>query len=265
MFRVIVAGLICSLSCLSASAQGLIWSLPEDGKFATYSGMYTLNDVQTGTKNEDIATSWKRQLTIKSVGTADADFQGASTTCRWVEFKLIDAKTEDTKLVAGPVGEVIYKVLIPESGVVGKVLDDKNLFVNHIPIIRGYRKVGAGEVETLPAGALQVYPVLTLLMHYREITSEGDDNVQVGGVQTAEKLSGKETLESRELRIINNATLWRNTDVPFGLVKWEVTQVREKKASTEPRSTFVKASEVKTSMTLDQLGDGAQTDLPDNN
>jgi len=44
-----------------------------------------------------------------------------------------------------------------------------------------------------------------------------------------------------------------------------VTQVREKKASTEPRSTFVKASEVKTSMTLDQLGDGAQTDLPDNN
>ncbi|MBD3673224.1 MAG: hypothetical protein HUJ26_06820 [Planctomycetaceae bacterium] len=265
MFRLILAGLICSFSCLSASAQGLIWSLPEDGQYVTYTGSYTLTDVQEGTKNEDINTSWERVLTIKSVGKADADYQGESTACRWVEFKLIDAKTEDTQLVAGPVGEVIYKVLIPESGVVGSVTDANDLFVNHIPIVRGYRKVGAGQVETLPAGALQVYPVLTLLMHYREVTSEGDENVDAPNIQTAEKLTAKKTIESREIRIINNALMWRNTKIPFGLVKWEVTQVREKKAATEPRSNFTKISEVKTTMTLDATGDGAQSDLPDNN
>lgn len=264
MFRLILAGLICSLSCVSASAQGLIWSLPEDGRYVTYSGSYQLTDVQAGTKNEDVNTSWERSLTIKSVGSADADFKGKSTNCRWIEFKLIDAKTEDDQPVPGPVGEVIYKVLIPESGVVGNVEDANKLFVNHIPIVRGYRKIGAGQVEPISTGALQVYPVLTLLMHYREVTSEGDENVNVNNIQTAEKLTAEKTVESREIRIINKATMWRSNEVPFGLVKWDVAQVREQKSVTDPRSNFSKISEVKTSMLLNESGDGAQSDLPDN-
>lgn len=265
MFRLILAGLICSFSFVSASAQGLIWSLPEDGQYVTYSGSYTLTDIQVGTKNEDINTAWERVLTIKSVGKQNASYKGADTACRWVEFKLIDAKTEDAQLVAGPTGEVIYKVLIPETGLVGDVKDVNQLFVNHIPIVKGWRKVGEGDVEPIDAGALQVYPVLTLLMHYREVTPEGNENVDAGGVQTAEKLTAAKTIESREIRIINNSTMWRSSEVPFGLVKWEVTQVREEKAATAPRSDFLKISEVKTSMTLEEKGDGAQSDLPDNN
>lgn len=265
MFRVLLAFVVCSISCLSASAQGLIWSLPEDGRYVTYRGTYTQLDVQASTQNEDVTSEWRRELTIKSVGTATENFQGMQTACRWVEFSLINGHPQDAQLVPGPVGEVIYKVLIPESAVIGKVEDENGLYVSYLPIVRGYRKIGDAEPMELSTGVLQVYPMITLLMHYREMTSEGNENPDTNVAQSAEKFTASKVIENVSTRINNNATLWKSDEVPFGLVKWTVTQVRERKADTDPRSTFSKTSEVTVSMTAEEVGNNAQSDLPDNN
>lgn len=265
MFRLALATLVCSIFSLTASAQGLIWSLPEDGQSVTYRGTYTQLDVQANTQNEDVTSEWKRQLTIRSVGTSTEDYQGTQTACRWVEFSLINGNAADAQLVPGPVGEVLYKVLIPESAVIGKVQDDNGLYVSFLPIVRGYRKIGDEEPVPLRTKVLQVYPMVTLLMHYRDMTSEGDEDPGSNVVQSAKKFSATKVIENLSTRIDNKATLWMNDQVPFGLARWTVVQVREEKADTDPRTAFTKTSEVTVNMLVEEVGQNAQSDLPDHN
>lgn len=263
MFRLTLATLVCSFCSLPASAQGLIWSLPQDGQYVTYNGTYTQVDIQASTQNEDVTSEWKRQLTIRSVGTSTEEFQGAQTPCRWVEFSLINGNPADAQLDPGPIGAMVYKVLIPESAVIGKVQDENGLYVSYLPVVRGYRKVGDEEPVTLSTGVLQVYPLVTLLMHYREMTAEGSEDPGSNVVQSAEKFTASKVIESVSTRIDNKATLWMSDQVPFGLAKWTVIQVRERKADTDPRTAFTKTSEVTVTMTAEQIGDNAQSDLPD--
>jgi hypothetical protein len=68
-----------------ANGQGLIFHLPEDGKMVEYEGTLT-----QGTSAEDEAPlTWTCELTIKSVGREDAEFQGTSQPCRWLEIKVL--------------------------------------------------------------------------------------------------------------------------------------------------------------------------------
>jgi hypothetical protein len=112
---------------------------------------------------------------------------------------------------------------------------------------------------------LQVYPMITLLMHYREMASEGTADTGSNVVQSAEKLSASKVIENLSTRIDNKATLWKSDEVHFGLAKWSVIQVRERKADTDPRTAFAKISEVTETMTAEEVGENAQSALPDNN
>lgn len=265
MRRLFLALILTSLTSAAASAQGLVWSLPADGSWVRYEGEYEQTEVQDSTGKDPVVSTWTRRLEIKSVGTVDADFNGTQTACRWVEFKLIDGKTKDAELVPGPAGEVIYKVLIPESSVNGTVTDEANIHVSFLPIVKGYRRIGQSQPEVLNSRVLQVYPALTLLMHYRELTSEGMEDPGSPEANSAEKLAAETTLENKFDRIVNTATLWRSNDVPFGLAKWQVTQVREEKPPASPRTDFKKITEVRVTMTAQQSGNGALSDLPDQN
>ena len=264
MRRLILICLTICSSAVPATAQGLLWNLPADGTLIRYTGEYSQTDVQNGTGNNDVVSTWSRELTIKSVGQVEETFHGKPTACRWIEFKLVDGQ-KNPDLIPGPAGTRIYKVLIPEESITGKLFNENNIHNAMLPIVRGYRQLGARDVEELKSGVLQVYPTLTVLMHYQSMTSEGMSDPESAAAVSAEKFTAQETIGNRTTKIENTATLWRNDDVPFGLVKWTVKQIRFQKAELESVDEFIKTSEVNVTMTAQSPTDGAQSDLADSN
>ena len=143
---------VCLLAIpTSANATGLLWNLPEDGRSVSYQGTYTK---QTTDGNPEI--TWLRNMSIKSVGTVDAEYKGVSQPCRWVEIEVVTGKKGETGLDPGPAGGLLYKVLIPESKIVGDTKDVDDIPVSMIPIVKGYRRIGEGAVKPIKAKALQV-------------------------------------------------------------------------------------------------------------
>jgi hypothetical protein len=262
MRRLFLIFLLIAGYAVPASAQGLLWSLPPDGTLIRYAGDYQQTDLQVGTGNENVVSTWSRELTIKSVGRVEETINGKPTPCRWIEFKLIDGK-KNPDLIPGPAGARLYKVLIPEDAVTGRIYNENQIHNAMIPIVRGYRQLGPRDVEELTSGVLQVYPTLTLLMHYQSMTSEGMSDPESSAAVSAEKFTAQETIGNRTTKVENTATLWRNDDVPFGLVKWTVKQSRYTKAELESVDDFVKISEINVTMTAQSPEDGAQSDLPD--
>ena len=76
---------VLALAGSGVSAQGLIFNLPEDGKMVEYEGTLT----QGTSADDESPLSWTCQLTIKSVGRENAEFQGESQPCRWLEIKVL--------------------------------------------------------------------------------------------------------------------------------------------------------------------------------
>lgn len=286
MRRLFAAGVLTCWMTLSAAAQGLVWSLPADGAWVLFQGEYTQTDIggraADETNKKDVETTWNRELTIKSVGVEQAEYEGETTACRWIEFVLIDSKPDqDGRPVPGPAGKVIYKVLVPEKAILGKPHDDRGVFNEYLPIVRGVRKVGNLPETPLDGGVLQFYPALTLLMPYREYQSAGSENPDSPLADSADKLTAELSIESRGVRlkpqeagdapllqipystrVVNKATLWRTDSVPFGLAGWEVTQARSRKGTNAPRSDFVETSRVVSKMVARDSGTDAQSELP---
>lgn len=281
MRRLILACLLLCFSAATSFAQGLVWSLPADGTWVLFEGEYQQTDIGgkavSETMKEDVVTTWKRQLTIKSVGVEQAEYNGQQTACRWLEFVLIDGKPDqDGKPVPGPGGKIVYKVLVPEVAVIGKSHDENGIFNEYLPIVKGYREVSQIAQQTLDSGVLQVYPTLTLLMPYREYTSAGMEKPESSLVESAEKLTATLSIESRGVRVqdageapsvpystrvTSDATLWRSDAVPFGLVGWEVKQARSRKPNIAPRSEFTEISRIIVTMTARDQGTDAQSEL----
>ena len=77
------------------------------------------------------------------------------------------------------------------------------------------------------------------------------------------KYKADKTMENRTFRSTNNAEFWTSDDSPFGLVKWNVTLVREEKNQVETRDKFKIVSKVTVQMTLQQITEESQSLLPD--
>lgn len=259
---VIVLASLCAVS--DARAQGLIWSLPTDGAWVRYEGKYHQTEVRPESAEGNLELEWIQHLTIKSVGTETAEFQGKQVPCRWIELKSVTGKPSETGINPGPVGARILKVLVPEEAVTGQLVDKDNLPVVFLPVVKGYRKIGDGDVQPMDAKILQVYPFISLVQHYSELkpAAEGteDPGITLGAV-TAKKLTGTQRLESPSNRTTSEAALWRSDDVPFGLAKWEVSMVRELKDPTEPRNDFQIVSQVKLEMSAHAQGADAQSEI----
>lgn len=270
MRRGVAAGLVVlgvAMAAGPARGQGLVWSLPPDGTWVRYAGDYvqtdTRADVVPGTPNTEMLT-WQRQLTISSVGGMQADYDGKTVPARWLEFKVVTGPVQNGMIVPGPGGQRIYKVLVPESAVIGDVRDEAGIPVSYLPVIKGYRKLGEGEAQEITSGVLQVYPLLTLLEHYEDLkkVAEGQDpGIPLGAVQATE-YEGEKVFETRRMRSTNRAKLWRSPDVPFGLAKWTVTLQREVKEPSQPRSEFKETSTITETMAAQATGADAQSELP---
>ena len=253
-----------------AQAQGLIWSLPEDGTEVRYEGEIKQVEVRPDALDGNITLEWIRHLTLKSVGRETAEYNGKQVPCRWIEIKVETGKESESGIDTGLAGKRIYKVLIPESRVFGQLVDGKsvdgdNIPASYIPIVKGWRKIGDKSPREIQSKVLQIYPSISLLRHFKTLQAESNqpEDLQIGpDAVTAKKYKGSYRLESRTSRSVHEAELWLSSDVPFGLAKWRVKIVHERKSRNEPRATgFKTATEVTLEMKAQQIGSGAKSEL----
>jgi hypothetical protein len=245
-------------------AQGLIWSLPEDGAWVRFEGTYKQLVRRPDSTAGDLQLQWTRHLTIKSVGTSEEAWQDQVQPCRWIEIKVITGQEKEGLIDAGPGGTRIYKLLVPEAAIAGQVLDAEGILVSHIPVVRGFRKVGDEDPQPIESGVFQVYPLISFLQHYRNLAPESSDPVQEqipSGLVSATVWKGSLTMESRTDRSSNQGQIWRTDEVPFGIAKWFVRDVREEKHPTQSRDLFRETMEVELEMAAHEIGTGAETEL----
>ncbi len=250
----------------SVLAQGLIWSLPkEDGASIKFEGTYQQTEQRPGANEGPLVLEWASHLWVKSVGKEDADYKGEKTPCRWIEIKVVTGRIDQGAIETGTVGERIYKVLVPEKAIEGRIKDDRNLPVVYLPIVKGFKKTNGKDPAAKPitSNVLQIYPVLGLVRDFKELEeSPGNESVQVGN-ETVEAKEFKGTLEQESLvsRFTHEAKFYRSKDVPFGLARWTVTINQERKAEAEPRSAFKPVSEIKLEMTAREIAADAKSEL----
>lgn len=246
----------------TAGAQGLIWSLPEDGREVRYEGTFHQVEFRPDSAEGHLELEWTRHLTLRSVGQEMAEYGGKNVACRWIEIKVETGKETETGLDTGPVGARLYKVLVPESRVIAQQHDADKISHSFIPIVKGYRKTGDNEPEEMQSKVLQIYPLISFLRHYEKLAG-GQEPEELDirlGVVTARKWTGKSDKESRTSRSVNEATLWQSSDVPFGLAKWSVKMTRHAKDRIAARSAFRPVSEVTVEMSAHEVGN-AQSEL----
>jgi len=264
-----LAGILTLASLHSATAQGLILNLPQkEGAWVRFEGTVKQVEFRPDAAEGDITMDWIQQLTIKSVGAETATFRGKQVPCRWIEIKIVTGKPSESGVEAGPVGERIYKVLVPEERVVGELADGEKIPFSFLDIVKGVRKTG-GQVTPIPPGSLQVFPLIAPVMHYEavEVGGKSDEEVPLqGGPVKTRKFKAKRSIESSTERSVNEAEIWRSdgNTVPFGLVRWTVKTLLERKDSTSPRQNYKALTQTTVEMTAHEWGTGAKSEVPTN-
>lgn len=277
MFRwwltaVVFAAFLAGISSGAADAQGLIIRLPKDGSWVRFEGTVKQVESRPDAPEGDITMEWIQHLTLKSVGREQALYHGKQVPCRWIEIKLLTGKASESGVEAGPVGERLYKILVPEERVVGEVVDGDKIPFAFLDIVKGYRKMGGGPVTPIPLshgseGAFQAYPLVGPLMHYDSIQAADSpvEQVQVpGGTIKARKFNGHRVIESPILRTASEADFWEcdGNAIPFGLARWTAKTTIAKKDSNASRTTaFKPATEVSVDMSAHEWGTGAKSEI----
>ena len=168
----------------------------------------------------------------------------------------------------GPVGSRLYKILVPESVIIGQPQDADNIPNQVLPIITGFRRTGENAAVPLKAAAIRFYPTICLLANYSEpqtlATAEVPEIIAEGLSVSARHLQGEEVIERPESRSTNKADYWVSDQVPFGLARWIVTIEREIKESAAPRSDFKKHATVSVDMKLRRIRTDAESELVTN-
>lgn len=248
-----------------AAAQVLIWSIPEkDGTSVKFQGEYTQVQERPLDKRGALTLKWDTELVIKSVGEEDAEFQGETTKCRWVEFV---STIKPKGLKPGPSGTRIYKVLIPVNSVTGEMLDAEGQPNDYVPIIKGYRKLGSAEVVEVTEKALAVNPLIVPVVYYPDLKAESTEPAPVSlpalGDVPAVLHQGQVQFVSETLRTTNKAKLFLSKDVPFGLARFEISVTHEAKDRLAKAEDFQQTSQIDVTMSAVEIGMDAQSDLPE--
>ncbi|MCH8829043.1 MAG: hypothetical protein IID45_05645 [Planctomycetes bacterium] len=264
----------------TASAQGLIWKLPAEEKCTVvFEGKLKQTE-----KTDDAGPPiiWSRKLIIKSLKKMKGYYDNKEVDCRLLEISVITGENIDGQIETGPAGKRIYKILVPESKIVGDTVDADKIFVSMIPIARnrkgeimGIRKIGNAKQQRIKSPALQVYPILTLLRHYRTQKTLPSSSVLTVGPAEApiqipagqyRKVEASHVLQSRSTSSTNTATFYLvdSKHVPFGLARWDVTILHMSKDSSQSRDEFKNTLEYEVSMKVTKIIRGdAISELPE--
>jgi hypothetical protein len=242
LFAILLVTVSLGGLCCGVQAQGLLWQLPEDEVTVHYQGTYKQQVFSRVTDDADPKEiEWIRDLFITAGPREEHQVDGVATQCRKLKIVVRTGKAFEGANDPGPVGEWTYEVLIAESAVLGQIADERDIPVSFIPILEGTRKAGDKPAEPIKATNLQIYPTISLLRHYSELKPAGTEPEELDipfGFVNARKFTASHTLESRTSRSVNNAEIWKSSDVPFGLAKWTVRLSRERKSDLAPRSKF---------------------------
>ncbi len=264
--------LVCSVFAVLivpqvASGQGLLFKVPEPGAWVRYEGTVqqwdSLPDPETGEmKRPEKPIEWQRHLHLKCVGQETAKFRGSDVDCRWIEIKVITGVRSELGPDPGDVGSRVYKVLVPSVILDGKGRDARNVPVDFIPIVKGYKRIAGGEVTPIRSKALRIYPLISLLGHYRDAkVLAANGNVGIPAANSGTHYSGVLNLERNRSQAQNAATYWVSNEIPFGIAKWEVTVTRKSKDITDPRSSFQETSQIKVQMQAQEVRTDAETEI----
>jgi len=261
----IAGGILFGLSA-QANAQGLFWSLPQDGTSVRYEG--TLKQVvKQVDAPQDLTIEFRRVVTIKSVGSENATYQGEDQPCRWLEIKSETGKAAEAVLEEGPGGLRIYKLLVPEVVIQGEVdettADGNKIHIAFLPIVKGFRKIGNEAAVPIESGVFEIYPLVSLLRYYPELTSaEAARDVQVpAGSFESTLYQGTMVAESASRRSTNSGEIERSDKAPFGVVKWTARTMVETKATTDARADFKELLTMTEELEAVAVGEGAEPEL----
>lgn len=261
----LAVGMVLSGACLwngpAASGQGLIYNLPEDGTSVEYEGTLT----QSSGEQDAAPLTWTSQLTLKSVGREQAEYDGQMQPCRWIEIKVVTGTSGAAGIDPGPVGARIYKVLVPEARITGERADANAVPNDFLPIVKGYRRLGEDQMKEIQTPALVIYPTISLLANYDSpeviATADVPEVLAPGLSLSATRMKGQLVMERAENRSTNSGEYWVSPDVPFGLARWVVSVTREEKETTAPRSEFRPVSTVQVDMKLKRIRENAESEL----
>ncbi len=266
MFRNLLATALLSVCLMPTTAfsQGLFFKVPRPGDWVRYEGTVkqwdSLPDPESGElKRPEAPIEWQRHLHLKCVGEENAQFRGKTEKCVWLEMKVITGGRSELGPDPGLVGQRIYKVLVPTSVLDGKSRDTKNVPVSMLPIIKGFKR-RAGEVVPIRSKALRVYPLVTLLAHYKDPKSQqGSPGIPLAN--SGIEYTGEFKVERKTSQAVNTATYWVSDDIPFGIAKWDVSMKRSTKDIVDPRSSFQESSEIKVEMQAQEIRQDAETEI----
>lgn len=249
----------------AAQAQVLIWSLPEvEGTWIRFEGTYRNKEIRPQAPEGDLEIESRCELTIKSLNSETLEIDGKALKCRWLEFKTVIGKPSEQGIQPGPYGTRIYKVLVDETKVDGKIADARGIPNTFFPIIKGYRKLGNRETETIREKSVMFYPMISLVTHYPDLKAEADKpstlDLPLGAVN-ARQMRGTQSLLSDTDRSLNEGTLWLSSDVPFGLAKFLVKVSREKKDATASKDEFKRTADLQMDMSAVAKGTDARSEL----
>ncbi len=246
---------ICLLTTSSlASAQGLVWSLPESGTGVKYTGDYRQTTYRPQSTQGDLSLDWRRTMEIRCLEREMADYQGANVACVWLEYEVVTGQQVDGNLESGPGGTRIYKVLMPESAIKGIEFFQSKVPNAFVPVVKGFQKIGDAEVEEFKHPVLQIFPVLSQVFLNEKLTVTGSESISVtAGQYDAQKIECQSAIEDPQSRTTNTTQVWVSDDIPFGTVQWKVRIDREVKTVADTRDQFRKHSEITIDMQAAQL------------
>ncbi len=258
--------LVCACGGLerTASAQGLVLRLPPDGTWVRYEGTFGQTEIRPNTATGKLEIPpWAEHVTIKSVGSEEADYQGEKVMCRWIEIKVERGREADGKIDTGTTGLEIYKVLVPETLVTAETKSTDGIPASFTPVVKGFRQVGKGMPRDLEKGALKLYPLAIALGYCRDfqVSEQGvDPEVGLPDVK-ADVLMGTTMIERPSSKTELESKVWASEQVPFGVAAWTSRITRSIKDAQEPRENFRPLTEITVSMKARESGTDAKSDL----
>lgn len=261
-------GLCCAIfagaTAAPCLAQGVILRLPADGTWVRYEGTYAHTEIRPDTALGKLEIPpWLEHVTIKSVGSVMADYEGESVPCRWIEIKIERGREADGKIAVGKTGLEIYKVLVPEAKIVEDPVVEAGVPIGFVPIVRGARVIGSGEPKPLTEPALKLYPLAMLFTYCRDLKAL-EENVDPGtglGAISATLLEGSSIQERPGSRTEMSVKVWKSADVPFGVAAWSGRITRSIKDAEQPRDEFKPLTLVDIELKARGTGENAQSEM----
>lgn len=248
----------------TAIAQGLVLRLPADGTWVRYEGTFGQTEIRPNTATGKLEIPpWSEHVTIKSVGSEEAEYQGEKVPCRWIEIKVERGRELDGKIDTGTTGLEIYKVLVPETLVTAEPRSADGVPASFTPIVKGFRQIGKGMPKPIEVAAVKLYPLAVVLGYCRdfEVGEQGvDPEVGLPDVK-ADVLAGTTTIERPSSKTVLETKVWASPQVPFGVAAWTSRITRSIKDDQQPREDFQPLTEITVSMKARESGADAKSDL----